>query len=257
MRNERISDFSLSAQRGSRRRLGGFTLIELLVVISIIAILAAILLPALSKAKAQAMTISCANNLRQAITAGLSYGGDYDEYVPLYGELPVYNCRSWAFMISQGGYMNANSPIRQCPGEGPYKFNPKAADNNLIYTTYGAEANFVSGDWGHIKAPYLRFKYEWSPGKSALYRRLNKISRPTEYIYLADSYMDANKPQVYRLGYDPLSWGGPAIALRHSRKANAAYWDGHVAGCDKGEVKEFGFKSGAVGGHGSYAITGF
>jgi len=65
------------AATGNRQ---GFTLIELLVVIVIIAILAAMLLPALSKAKAKAQTMSCLSNIKQLQLAHQMYIGDNNDY---------------------------------------------------------------------------------------------------------------------------------------------------------------------------------
>jgi prepilin-type N-terminal cleavage/methylation domain-containing protein/prepilin-type processing-associated H-X9-DG protein len=108
-----------------KERRGGFTLIELLVVIAIIAILAAILLPVLGKAKLKAQGIYCINNLKQLQMAIIMYTNDNQEKFP---ENPgagtslkawVAGVMSWDSLI-QPNLENTNTSLLAQGEIGPY-----------------------------------------------------------------------------------------------------------------------------------------
>ena len=196
-----------------------FTLIELLVVIAIIAILASMLLPALSKAKQRAKTVNCVSNLRQMGIAFQLYVSDNQDYYPPY-------------ITDRAGLLDPTGANR---GLFWFELIRKAIDSRqglTNFATWQCPASKSPGYDGNL----LTYGYNYSNlgDPSYVHLKQSAITKPSETIVVADS--KEGGADLIANG----SWGSVItpkdnqyvypVGMQHNKNANVLFSDTRVAG---------------------------
>jgi len=224
-----------------------FTLIELLAVIAIITLLLAILLPALSRAKAKAEEVACLNNLKQLQTCAKLYSLDHDGFLP--PNRYVYNIET-----RKPSYGFSND-LTWCPGLAPFDTTTENIERGLLFP-YNKSTDIYRcpSDKSRVRTPEGEFlhlrrtrSYNLSQSINGLpysdkmlfppsFAKESEIDKPgpSELLFFVgvheDSILDSHfgiPPRGSIFAEEPLRWWD-LPADRHSQGGNFSFADGHV-----------------------------
>jgi prepilin-type N-terminal cleavage/methylation domain-containing protein/prepilin-type processing-associated H-X9-DG protein len=215
-----------------RERDHGFTLIELLVVIAIIAVLAGMLLPALSKAQAKARGIGCLNNVKQLSLAFFLYADDHADYlVNNHGidetrnrrENWVNNVLDWnqsegntnLALLTSGKlapHLGRSTGIYKCPSD-----KSVAANGPRIRSM---AMNSLVGDPGVLTNQFNPDYWQFF--------KMSDIRNPSQIFVFIDEHPDTINDGFFMNRLDKFEWGN-LPASYHNGAASLSFADGHAA----------------------------
>jgi len=209
---------STDPTRNTRRgAVSGVTLIELLVVVAILASLAAVLLPALSRAKQQAAKTVCINNLRQLSVASLVYSGDTGRLpailewlyqrpthtVGMPSQLQLTTGQLYPYLKSKRPYL--------CPSD-----LPKAETGGLIVNHQRDHSYMMNCKMCHVRDASACL----SPAKTIFFKEEANLGQDTVSGMATPLALQSNADRS-------------SLPFPHRRRAHLAMVDGHIESIDK------------------------
>jgi prepilin-type N-terminal cleavage/methylation domain-containing protein/prepilin-type processing-associated H-X9-DG protein len=207
-------------------RHGAFTLIELLVVVTIISILAAMLLPAMARAKGKARSISCVSNLRQ-IGLGMNlYAEDANGFLPGTAHMSLSN--SWIFTLAS--YVGDVDKIRICPGD-------LKGDQRLL----NRGTSYLMNEYTSV--PALDPFGDPIPSEP-VWNRLSSLKRPSDTILIFEisdrAGTGTGQDHTHSRNWLNQGWNSVLNDIqpdRHGKSANYLFADWHVAAMKADKLK--------------------
>ena len=224
----RLRDLNISRNEG-------FTLIELLVVIAIIAILAAIILPVISKASGSGKQTSCLNNQRQLQAAWLMYVDDHAGTMPLNDqEITIYSqdastTNSWvvgdATYSADLSYIESGTlyPYLSQPGVYHCPADYSTVTGSSALRTRSYSLNFYLN--GGLDLQYTNFQPAGT--MSSVRTSYSSVTRPSSVFAFLDENANTIEDGVYLLYLAPATTWQNAPSDRHNQGMNLSFADGH------------------------------